>query len=72
MNDLRSLQDTAPELAELASTIALAFNASAVENPHMSRLIIEPTCRILARQPGSQEAMIQHLETFGELNCPSR
>ncbi|OSR69231.1 hypothetical protein BV326_03516 [Pseudomonas syringae pv. actinidiae] len=70
MNDLRSLQDTAPELA---STIALAFNASAVENPHMSRLIIEPTCRrILARQPGSQEAMIQHLETFGELNCPSR
>ncbi|KPX43616.1 hypothetical protein ALO68_01052 [Pseudomonas syringae pv. helianthi] len=39
----------------------------------MSRLIIEPACRrILARKPGSQAAMIRHLETFGELNCPSR
>ncbi|EKN48124.1 Uncharacterized protein ALO56_02248 [Pseudomonas viridiflava] len=48
--------------------IALAFDASAVENPHMARLIIETTCRrILVRQPGSHEAMIQHLETFGEL-----
>ncbi|MEE4106308.1 hypothetical protein V2I78_19735 [Pseudomonas viridiflava] len=72
MNALRALQDTAPELAELASSIALAFNASAVENPHMARLIIETTCRrILARQPGSHEVMIQHLETFGELNCLS-
>ncbi|WP_024658662.1 hypothetical protein N027_00900 [Pseudomonas syringae USA007] len=72
MNAFRALQDTAPELAELASSIALAFDASAVENPHMARLIIETTCRrILARQPGSHEAMIQHLETFGELNCLS-
>lgn len=72
MNALRALQDTAPELAELASSIALAFNASAVENPHMARLIIETTCRrILARQPGSHEVMIQHLETFGQLNCLS-
>ncbi|RMR07367.1 hypothetical protein [Pseudomonas syringae group genomosp. 3] len=72
MNALRALQDTAPELAELASSIALAFDASAVENPHMARLIIETTCRrILARQPGSHEVMIQHLETFGELNCLS-
>nr|WP_259640702.1 hypothetical protein [Pseudomonas viridiflava] len=38
----------------------------------MARLIIETTChRILARQPGSHEVMIQHLETFGELNCLS-
>jgi len=28
MNALRALQDTAPELAELASSIALAFDAS--------------------------------------------
>lgn len=48
MNALRALQDTAPELAELASSIALAFDALAVENPHMARLIIETTCRILA------------------------
>ncbi|KPX01571.1 hypothetical protein [Pseudomonas syringae pv. coryli] len=69
MNALRELQDTAPELA---SSIALAFDASAVENPHMARLIIENTCsRILDRQPGSHEAMIRHLETFGELNCLS-
>jgi hypothetical protein len=72
MNALRALQDTAPELPELASLIALAFDASAVENPHMARLIIETTCRrILARQPGSHEAMTQHLETFGELKCLS-
>lgn len=72
MNALRALQDTAPELAELASSIALAFDASTVENPHMARLIIETTCRrILARQPGSHEVMIQHLETFGQLNCLS-
>ncbi|MCH5537446.1 hypothetical protein [Pseudomonas savastanoi] len=38
----------------------------------MARLIIETTWRrILARQPGSHEVMIQHLETFGELNCLS-
>ncbi|MCK0545852.1 hypothetical protein JTE78_24705 [Pseudomonas syringae pv. aptata] len=36
------------------------------------RLIIETTCRrILAREPGSHEAMIQHLKTFGALNCLS-
>nr|WP_241693281.1 hypothetical protein [Pseudomonas syringae] len=35
----------------------------------MARLIIETTCRrILARQPGSHEVMIQHLENFGQLN----
>ncbi|PBQ19287.1 hypothetical protein CCL09_06605 [Pseudomonas congelans] len=72
MKALRALQDTAPEMAELASSIALAFDASAVENPHMARLIIETTRRrILARQPGRHEVMIQHLETFGELNCLS-
>ncbi|AVB18112.1 hypothetical protein BKM20_19710 [Pseudomonas avellanae] len=50
----------------------MAFDASAVDNPHMARLIIEKTCRrILDRQPGSHEAMIRHLETFRELNCLS-
>ncbi|WP_122434090.1 hypothetical protein [Pseudomonas viridiflava] len=73
MNALTALQDTAPELPELASLIALAFDSSAVENPYMARLIIETTCGcILARQPGSHEVMIQHLETFGKWNCLSR
>lgn len=35
----------------------------------MARLIIETTYRrILARQHGSHEVMIQHLENFGQLN----
>ncbi len=46
MNALRALQNEAPELAELASSIALAFDHSAVENPHLARLIIETTCRL--------------------------
>lgn len=72
MNALRAMQDTAPELAELASSIALAFDASAVENPHMARLIIDTTCRrILDREVGSHAVMIQHLEAFGKLNCLS-
>ncbi|WP_122499498.1 hypothetical protein [Pseudomonas viridiflava] len=72
MNALRAQQDTAPVLAELASEISLAFDPSAIENPQTARLIIEKTCRrILDRPPGIHEAMIQHLESFGELNCLS-
>ncbi len=72
MNALRALQRTDPELGELATAIALAFDASTIENPQLARLILEKTCRrIVAGQEGSHDAMIQHLETFGELNCLS-
>lgn len=70
MNALRALQRKDPNLGELATAIALAFDASMIENPQMARLILEKTCRrMIARQPGSHEAMIQHLVTFGQLNC---
>lgn len=72
MNALRALQRTAPNLGELATEIALAFDPSTIDNPHLARLILEKTCRrIVAGQPGSHEAMIQHLETFRDLNCLS-
>ncbi|MBJ2226813.1 hypothetical protein [Pseudomonas sp. MF7451] len=70
MNALRALQCKDPDLGELATAIALAFDASTIENPQMARLILEKTCRrIVAGQPGSHEAMIDHLKTFGNLNC---
>ncbi|MBP2872897.1 MULTISPECIES: hypothetical protein [Pseudomonas] len=70
MNALRALQRKDPDLGELATAIALAFDATMIENPHMARLILEKTCRrMVAKEPGSQEAMIQHLVTFGKLNC---
>lgn len=72
LNALRALQRTNPDLGELASAIALAFDPSTIENPELARLILEKTCRrIVAGQPGSHEAMIQHLERFGDLNCLS-
>ena len=70
MNALRALQRKDTDLGELATAIALAFDATKIENPQMARLILEKTClRMIARQPGSHEVMIQHLATFGELNC---
>lgn len=72
LNALRALQRTDPDLGELATSIALAFDPSHIENPEMARLILEKTCRrIVAGQPGSVDVMIQHLETFGNLNCLS-
>lgn len=72
LNALRALQRTDPDLGELATAIALAFNPTNLENPQLARLILETTCRrIVAGQPGSRDAMIQHLETFGNLNCLS-
>lgn len=72
LNALRALQRIDPDLGELATTIALAFDPSSIENPQMARLILEKTCRrIVAGQPGSHEAMIQHLERFGDLDCLS-
>lgn len=70
MNALRALQRKAPDLGELATAIALAFDATMIENPQMARLILEKTCRrMVAQEPGSEEAMILHLVTFGKLNC---
>lgn len=70
MTALRALRRKDPDLGELATAIALAFDGSMIENPQMARLILEKTCRhMLAQEPDSQEAMIQHLATFGKLNC---
>ena len=70
MNALRALQRKDPDLGELATAIALVFDATKIENPQMARLILEKTCRrMIARQPGGHDVMIQHLATFGELNC---
>lgn len=72
MNALRALQQNHPSLGELATAIALAFDASKVENPELARLILEKTCRrIVTRQEGSHEALIQHLEHFAALECLS-
>jgi len=73
MNALRALQRKDPDLGELATAIALAFDATMIENPQMARLILEKTCwRMVAQEPGSHEAMVQHLKTFEELNCLTR
>nr|WP_314560412.1 hypothetical protein [uncultured Pseudomonas sp.] len=68
INALKALQREDPDLGELA--IAQAFDATRVENPELAALILDKTCRrIVVREPGSQEAMVQHLATFGKLNC---
>ena len=72
LNALRALQRTDPDLGELATAIALAFDPTTIENPHLARLILEKTCRrIVTGQPGSREAMVQHLENFGQMKCLS-
>ncbi len=72
LNALRALQRALPELGELAMSIALAFDASRTDSPELARLILETTCRrMVAGEPGSHDAMIHHLKTFGDLNCLS-
>jgi hypothetical protein len=72
MNAIRALQQQNPDLGELASAVALAFDASKIDNPELARLILEKTCRrIVAGRSGSHEALIQHLETFASLECIS-
>jgi hypothetical protein len=69
---LRALHRINPELGDVASAVALAFDASKVDNPELARLILEKTCRrMVIGQAGSQEAMIQHFEQFGRLGCLS-
>lgn len=69
---LRALHRIDPELGDVASAVALAFDASKVDNPELARLILEKTCRrMVIGQAGSQEAMIQHFEQFGRLGCLS-
>jgi hypothetical protein len=41
LNALRALQRVNPDLGELATAVALAFDASKVDNPHLARLILE-------------------------------
>lgn len=72
LNALRALHHANPDLGDLASAVALAFDASKIDNPEMARLILEKTCRrIITGQDGSHEVMIQHLEHFGSLECLS-
>lgn len=72
LNALRALHRANPDLGDLASAVALAFDASKIDNPELARLILEKTCRrIVVGQAGSQEAMIRHLEQFGNLECLS-
>jgi hypothetical protein len=72
LNALRALQQTHPDLGELASVVALAFDASKIDNPALARLILEKTYRrIVLGQAGSHEALIQHLQHFAQLNCLS-
>ena len=69
---LKALQHSHPELADLASAIALAFDETKIENPHMARLILEKTCRrIVSGQPGCYDALEQHLRSFARLECLS-
>lgn len=70
LSALRALHQAHPDLGALASAIALAFDASAIDNPQLARLILEKTCRrIVAREPDSHLALIQHLQHFGTLKC---
>lgn len=72
LNALRALQHTHPDLGDLATAVALAFDASKIDNPALARLILEKTCRrIVLNQAGSHEALIQHLQHFAQLNCLS-
>lgn len=72
LNALRALQQSHPDLGELTMAIALAFDASQIENPQLARLILEKTGRrIIIGQAGSYEVLIQHLEHFSRLNCLS-
>lgn len=69
---LRALQRADPYLGDLVSDIALAFDASRIENPEMARLILENTCRrIIKGQTDCHRVLIQHLEHFGTLECLS-
>ena len=72
LNALRAVQRVNPDLGDLASAVALAFDASKVDNPELARLILEKTCRRMAAgQIGSAEALINHLEHFATLRCLS-
>lgn len=70
LNALRALQQVNPDLGELASAVALAFDATKIDNPELARLILEKTCRrIVAGQTDSHEIMVLHLQHFGSLDC---
>jgi hypothetical protein len=59
LNALRALQHTHPDLGELATVVALAFDASKIDNHQMARLMLEKTCRrIITGQAGSHEVLV--------------
>jgi hypothetical protein len=73
MNALRALQRRNPDLGELAAAIALAFDASTLDNPELARAILEVTCRrIVSGDPIARTALIDHLERFREMGCLSQ
>ena len=62
---LHALQETHPDLGVLSIYIAQAFDASAINNPELARLILQKMCRrIVAGEADAQDALIQHLENF--------
>lgn len=73
LNALRALQQVSPDLGELATAVALAFDGSKIDHPHLAHLVLDKTCRrILAREERSQEALVQHLEHFAALRWISQ
>lgn len=67
---LRRLRRTHPELAMLATSIERAFDPSKVDNPEMARVILDVTFRrIIDGDPLAYEALLKHLEHFGNLRC---
>lgn len=54
----------------LATSIEQAFDPSKVDNPEMARVILDVTFRrIIDGDPMAYEALLQHLEHFGNLRC---
>lgn len=45
MNALKSLQRSNPDIDELAGEVTLAFDAAKIDNPELTRAILEKTCR---------------------------
>ncbi|WP_083492082.1 MULTISPECIES: hypothetical protein [Pseudomonas syringae group] len=77
LNALRALQRTDPDLGELATAVALAFDASTIDNPDLARLILEKTCcRIVAGEPGSHWLPVRSrreaLRTWASLTAVGR
>jgi hypothetical protein len=70
--DLRLLQRSHRELAQIVTTIIENFDSGAIDNPQLAGLILEKTCRrIVANEKNASAVLIQHLELFGSMGCLS-